>query len=123
MMNKISTKLARQPNVYHEYDHNRQIKALTIDLGIEERFTTAPAGSQPTCQAVHFNEHQTHFILIVRYSGYDDPKENGYRACCLPKSKYSIDQFMEFSKKLLGPSVERVVDVGVFWTDPGKPGN
>jgi hypothetical protein len=122
-MNKIIGKLARQPNEYHEFEHNGQIKALAIDLGIESQFAAAPIGTQPTCQAVHFNEHETHFILVVRYSGYEDPKENGYRACCLPKSKYSIDQFVEFSKKLIGPSVERVVGAHAFWSQPGSPKN
>jgi len=108
---------------YHEFDHDGQIKDLLIDLSIESRFTKTPTGAKQTCQAVHFNQHPTHYILVVLYLGYEDRKENGYRPWCLPKKKYSLEQFMEFSKRLLSTIGEQILGASVFLNQPGNPSN
>ncbi len=120
-MSKISQKLARSPNEVHEFDHNGQIKEFLIDLNIESKFNTALVGER--VQAVNHGEHPTHFILIALYSGYKDQKQNGYVAWCLPKKRWSFEQFTEFAKRVLNPTDERIIGAHLFWTKPGNPSN
>ena len=104
-MNKIIARLARQPNELLQFSHNGQIKGLLADLNIENQLTSPPPSQQETIQAAHFTEHPTHYILVARYLGYKHPMDNGYLAWCLPKKKYSLEQFVEFSKRLLSSPV------------------
>jgi hypothetical protein len=105
LMNKIMAKLARQPNQLLQFSHNGQIKELLAELGIESQFTNTPPSEQETIQAAHFTEHPTHYILVARYLGYKHPMDNGHLAWCVPKKKYSLEQFVEFSKRLVSPTV------------------
>src|SRR3954468_13367594 len=101
-MNKIMEKLAREPHKEHTFDHNGQIKEFLLALGIENCFTQTPPDSPTNCtiQVVQHIFHPTHFIVVQLYLGYDDPKENGYFATCLPKSKWSPDQCQQFARKI-----------------------
>lgn len=122
-MSKINSKLARQPNEYHEFDHNGQIKELLIALGVESHFKKSAPEDKATNQALLFGEHPTHWILFVLYQGYADPVDNGYVSWCLPKRKVSHERFMEFSRKVLNPTDERMLSGNVFWSKPGNPSN
>jgi hypothetical protein len=123
-MSKIMAKLANRPNEPLTFDHNGQIKELMLALGIENSFTQLPPKSPTgrTIQMVQHIFHPTHFIVIHLALGYDDPKENGYFATCLPKSKYSPEQCQEFFKAIgERASTGQVLDAGIRWSR--KPGH
>jgi hypothetical protein len=121
MAGKITQKLERYPNNPFEFDHNGQIKDLLIDLSIESKFKAGLEGER--VQAVHYGEHPTHFILIVLWSGYADRNENGYLAWCFPKKRWSFEQFMEASRRILNPTDDRMLGGDIFSTRPGNPSN
>lgn len=118
-MDKISQKLARRPDEIHRFDNNGQIKAFIAALGLESRFTKEPTGSEPTIQTVQFGEHPTHFLLLALFSGNQDARDNGYAAWCLPKKRYSHEQFMEFSNRALSPTDVRGLANEIFSSKAG----
>lgn len=122
-MSKISEKLARKPHDTLESDHNGQIKAFLIELGVDSRFTKTPTGAKETVQCIVFNEHPTHWILFQLYLGYERDKDNGYLMRCVPKSKYSYEHFQQFAKAVMNPTDERMIGGDVFWAKPGNPSN
>ena len=100
-MNKIVAKLARQPNELLQFSHNGQIKGLLAELGIENQLTQPSPHDHETVQTVHFTEHPSHYILVARFLGYKHPMDNGHLAWCVPKRKYSFEQFMDFSRRVV----------------------
>jgi hypothetical protein len=104
-MSKIGDKLARMANEDHQFEHGGQIKDFLIELGAEPQFKTGLADER--VQFVTYGEHPTHFILVLLWSGYDHPKDNGYIAWCLAKKKWSFERFMEFTKRVTQPSEDR----------------
>lgn len=123
-MSKIAVKLSNFPNDAFEFDHNGQIKEFLIKLGITGQFDQKPPqGSKETIMAIPYLHHETHFVLIALWRGYDDPKENGYRIWCFPKKRMSYEQFMDVGKKILNPTDDRVLDAGIFFSGPGHQAN
>ena len=104
-MSKIGDKLARNPNEIFEFHHNGQIKDFLIDLNVESKFEAGLEGEQQ--QVVQYGEHPTHFILIVRWSGYAHRQDNGNYVWCLPKRKFTREKFTEFCKRILQPAGDR----------------
>jgi hypothetical protein len=123
IMSKIGDKLSSNPSQHFEFDHNGQIKGLMVELGIAEKFQKFPEGTGPRVQSAMIGEHTTHFILIVLHSGYETENQNGYEAWCLPKSKFSINQFHEFCQRVLNPTDDRIISTEVGWGKPGNPSN
>jgi len=114
-VSKISEKLGRSTSDFHEYNHNGQIKDFLVELGLSSQFKSNPTapGQKEVVQAVTELNHTTHFILIAFWTGYDDPKDNGYRMWAFPKSKFSLEQFMAFSRKILSSSGNRILETGI----------
>ncbi len=118
-MSKISEKLAKNQRELLQFEHNGQIKDFLVELGVESKFKTALQGER--IQVVHYGEHPTHFILIALYSGHSHPRDNGFLAWCLPKRKFSVEQFVQFSQRIFHPSNERILASDMFWAKPGDP--
>jgi hypothetical protein len=67
-------------------------EALLLSLGVLTKFRTLEE-DQPRTQVVLYTTHPTHYIFARRFSGMDDPKENGYVAICFAKSKFTKAKF------------------------------
>lgn len=104
-MSKIGDKLTRNPNEIFEFHHNGQIKDFLIELNVESKFNAEKEGEQQ--QVIQHEEHPTHFILILRWSGYAHRQDNGYYVWCLPKRKFTVEQFYEYSRRILQPTDNR----------------
>ena len=117
-MDKISQKLARKPKDIHRFQHNGQIKSFLETFGLESKFAKPPTDSEPSVQTVHFGEHPTHFILIALFRGNADARDNGFGVWCLPKKRYSYEQFIAFSRRALNPTDDRALTDDILSNDP-----
>lgn len=46
-----------------------------------------------------YDGHITHWIVGVRFEGYDKPEDNGYGVYCFPKSQYTWDVVQAWIKR------------------------
>jgi hypothetical protein len=103
--------LAKTPDdVIHSID-DTSVKELIVDLGLSEKFRGHPKGSKPTLDTALIEDQKTHFILLVRNSGHENSKDNGYLAACLPKSKTSPAEFAAFVADFIKPSAGRILGI------------
>ncbi len=103
--------LAKAPDeVIHSVD-DTSVKELIVDLGLSEKFREHPKGTKPALDTALIEDQKTHFILVVRNSGHENPKDNGYLAVCLPKSKTSGEEFAAFVADFIKPSAGRILGI------------
>jgi hypothetical protein len=82
---------------------DEEAKILLFELGVVDRFKKS---DELLTQAVIVNEHLTHRILALHFSGQPDPLENGFQVTCFPRSKVSADKFQDFvSEFRLGTAI------------------
>jgi len=110
--------LAKNPNEMIQCDQDAQVKGLIVDLGITGCFSQKTTGQNETTRPVIFNEHPTHHILIVLYQGHDNPAENGFLAYCLPRSRVSTSEFLEFVRDFLKPTDAKLLGATLFFKQP-----
>jgi hypothetical protein len=111
--------LKQNPDREFRFDDEFETKSMVLELGIAGRFSMEPPivpTGQESQQAVMYGEHPTHYILVVLYLGNPHPKENGYLILCLPRCRFSYEQFMEGARKFLKPSDDRIVGAKFFWS-------
>ena len=72
------------PNLAAESNDDAKCKAFMAELGMLEPFTRA---HDPNLSVLTFNNHLTHWIIGMLWSGYPKPEHNGYRLVCLPKNQ------------------------------------
>jgi hypothetical protein len=111
--------LIQNPDKNFQFDDDIEIPSMLLELGVAGRFSKNPPNiphGNASTQAVFYGEHPTHFILIILYLGHPSQKDNGYFVQCLPKSKMSYAQFMEFAKGMLKPTDDGIVGSNLFWT-------
>ncbi|HEY0552132.1 MAG TPA: hypothetical protein VGF13_21205, partial [Verrucomicrobiae bacterium] len=103
--------LAKAPDDVIDSVDDRAVKELIVDLGLSEKFREHPPGTKPTLDTVLVEDQETHFILVVRNSGHENPKDNGYLAVCLSKSKTSPAEFAAFVADFIEPSTGKVLRI------------
>ena len=117
-MGKISKTLKRSPSETAEFDHNGQIKEFLVELGLSSQFranATGLAGEKTMIQSVTEVNYGTHFIVVVLWTGYDDPEQNGYRLWAIPKSKCTLKQFSKIHQSILKSTGGRISGIEPFW--------
>ena len=88
--------LDQNPDTVIVFREDKDATALLLETGIIGKFCKNPFPTEPWFSFVAYGDHCTHFIIGVLFTGYSDPKENGYMAHCLPKSRFSTKQANEW---------------------------
>jgi hypothetical protein len=103
--------LDQMPNLTFLFEKSDEAKTVLFEMGLIDKFSQRPLYfHQSTLQAIGYSEHATHFIIGLLYLGKTKPEDNGYLAYCLPKSKYSPQEVIQFREDVLegqGVSVVR----------------
>ena len=73
-------------------------KALLVEIGIHEELTKGGTLAGQRAEFLSFGNHPTHWILAIYYSGFADPRDNGYDVKCLPKSRFTFERFKQAIK-------------------------
>jgi hypothetical protein len=109
--------LKQNPDKEFRFDDEFEVKSILLELSIAGRFSQNPANvpsGKQSKQLVSYGEHPTHFIHVFLFLGNPDPKENGYIVLCLPRSKFSYEQFMEVAKIILNPTDDSILGTKIF---------
>jgi len=113
----MADKLQNAPDEQFDIDDDADAKVLLLELGILDKFTTK-LPSHETTQAVVYREHPTHHILALLYAGHSNPVDNGFFVFCLPRSRFSPEQFQLFADRFLAPTSTNVLGFQAFGGPP-----
>lgn len=117
-MSRISQDLARKPNHFYASLEDADIKEFIVELGIGGKVPSFPASSN-ACVPIMHTQHPSHYLLIVRSSGYETAKDNGYELACFPKSKHGLNEFMEICIQAFQACGLKIKEFGVYWSGTG----
>ena len=97
------TIMNRKPNLpsgtFHVTD-DRQAQELILYLGLlphleKESRLSEKNGTRKNAVCAAIGYHDTHWIIVSKISGFNDPKENGFTVVGMPKKTTSREEFLE----------------------------
>jgi hypothetical protein len=111
--------LSDTPHEPRETLDDSEARALLVQLGLLDRLldlTRKPELPEPRADVVCDTNHLTHWILGIHYRGYSAAADNGYAVRCLPKSRYTFEQFKSAIRSDLGRNTP--IDFQEVWDGP-----
>jgi hypothetical protein len=83
---KIANKdLLDNPGRLFEIDNDDDARCFLLEVGLLGRFVYDNSPSRT--RLVTYDEHQTHFVVVLYFTGMASKSDNGYLIYCLPKSR------------------------------------
>jgi len=113
-------RLAARPDEFVKILDNDEAQELLVFCGLGGGFI-ADSKRPRFVQYATCNRHPTHWILFGRYTNHPNPRDNGYTATCLPKSKYNLEQAQAVIDRFIAIAMPNIE--GGYRVDANNPKN
>ena len=83
-------------------------KAMLFELGLLDKLGM-PGNRGSYFQTIFHADHATHWIMGIRFTGFEQAKDNGYLVVCLPRSHFGAmeaDRFVAEWRHRQGGEIE-----------------
>ena len=100
--------LEQMPNQWTTFDIQDDARQVLFELGMSDSFSKKP-NRHRVYYATKY-KHPTHYILALRFTGSIRAEDNVCIVYCLPKSQYTVGEFVGFQQsKSAIPGYDEVV--------------
>ena len=96
------------PDTAFTIDDNAKAAKFLDDHKIPNNLPDPRTLSQ-TCITAMYDRHISHWVLITRYEGHPDPKQNGLTVSCIPKrmaSREKVEASIKFAYVKTAPGTD-----------------
>ena len=106
--------LADHPHEYAEVRDDKSAVALLQELLIADKFIKNPTPAEEWFGLVMYADHDTHFLVAVRFEGFKNAIDNGHVIHCFPKSQFTARKVEAEISKIYGPVIG-TNDITTYW--------
>ncbi|MEO2035206.1 MAG: hypothetical protein ABGZ35_24265 [Planctomycetaceae bacterium] len=93
--------ISKQPTESFTIEDENHAVAFLRERWLIDQFMKTPDLSKPWFSAVADKSHETHFIVGGKFSGFDNPDDNGHVVYCLPKALLTEQQFVDWLQQFI----------------------